>query len=79
MLDLRDLGAETERAAAYALGAARAVLAAGGELVLCTAEAAGPVTARVRFPLDADRRIARAVVGQPGEPPTAWPVVEIGR
>ena len=79
VLDLRDLGDETERAAAYALGAARAVLAEGGELVLCTAEAGGPVTGRVRFPIDANRRVARAVPGAPGDPPPGWPVVEIGR
>ncbi|MEO6627418.1 MAG: DUF58 domain-containing protein, partial [Aquihabitans sp.] len=48
VVDLRDLGAETDRAAAYALGAARAVLASGGELILATCEAGGPVVARVR-------------------------------
>lgn len=79
VVDLRDLGADTERAAAYALGAAWAVLAAGGELVLCTAEAGGPVTAKVRSAIDANRRIARAVPGVPGAPPEGWPVVEIGR
>jgi uncharacterized protein (DUF58 family) len=78
VVDLRDAGDQTERAAAYGLGAARAVLAAGGELVLCTAEAGGPVTARVTNPLDAGRRLARAVPGVPGEPPPGWPVVEIG-
>ncbi|HRW37683.1 MAG: DUF58 domain-containing protein [Acidimicrobiales bacterium] len=79
VVDLRDLGGETERAAAYALGAAWAVLAAGGELVLCTAEADGPVAGRVRTRIDADRRLARAVPGEPGRPPAGWPVVEIGR
>ncbi len=79
VVDLRDLGPDKERAAAYALGAARAVLAAGGELVLCTAEVDGPVTARVGGPLDAGRRLARAVAAAPGEPPEGWPVVEIGR
>jgi uncharacterized protein (DUF58 family) len=79
VVDLRDLGPETERAASYAFGAARAVLAAGGELVLCTAEAGGPVTGRVRSSIDAGRRLARAVPGPPGEPPAGWPVVEIGR
>lgn len=79
VVDLRDLGAETERAAAYALGAAWAVLGAGGELVLCTAEAEGPVTARVRSRIDANRRLARAVPGEPGTAPAGWPVVEIGR
>ena len=78
VVDLRDLGAETDRAAAYALGAARAVLASGGELILATCEAAGPVVARVRTPLDAGRRLARAVPGPPGVAPPGWPVVEIG-
>lgn len=78
VLDLRDLGPDTERAASYALGACRAVLATGGQLALATAEAAGPVVGRVRTPLDAGRRLARAVAGVPGEPPAGWPVVEIG-
>jgi hypothetical protein len=47
--------------------------------VLCTAEASGPVTGRVRSHLDAGRRLARAVEGAPGEPPDGWPIVEIGR
>ncbi|MGN6692919.1 MAG: DUF58 domain-containing protein, partial [Aquihabitans sp.] len=79
VVDLRDLGADRERAASYALGAARAVLAAGGELILCTAEASGPVTARVGTSLEAGRRLARAVAGEPGAAPEGWPVVEIGR
>ena len=79
VVDLRDLGPDKERAASYALGAARAVLAAGGELILCTAEGGGPVTERVRSPLVAGRRIARAVAGEPGAAPDGWPVVEIGR
>lgn len=79
VVDLRNLGMETERAAAYALGACRAVLAAGGELLLATCEVNGPVTGRVRTPLDAGRRLARAVPGPPGEVPEGWPVVEIGR
>lgn len=79
IVDLRELGPETERAASYAMGAARAVLAVGGRLVLCTAEASGPVSEEVRFPIDAGRRLARAVLGPPGEPPEGWPVVEIGR
>jgi uncharacterized protein (DUF58 family) len=79
VVDLRDLGPDKERAASYSLGAARAVLAAGGELVLCTAEVSGPVTRRVRAPIDAARRLARAVAAEPGAPPEGWPVVEIGR
>jgi uncharacterized protein (DUF58 family) len=79
VVDLRDLGPDKERAASYALGAAVAVLAAGGELVMCTAEVAGPVTERVRSPLQAGRRLARSVAAAPGVPPDGWPVVEIGR
>lgn len=78
VLDLRDLGPDTERAAAYALGACRAVLAAGGRLSLATCEASGPVVGEVRTPLDAGRRLARAVPGPPAAPPEGWPVVEIG-
>jgi uncharacterized protein (DUF58 family) len=78
VVDLRNLGPDTERAAGYGLGAALAVLAAGGDLVVCTCEPSGPVTGRVRHPIDARRRLARAVVGPPGEPPPGWPVVEIG-
>ena len=79
VVDLRDLGPDKERAASYAMGAARAVLAAGGELVLCTSEVQGPRTARVRAPIEAGRRLARAVAAEPGAPPEGWSVVEIGR
>lgn len=78
VVDLRNLDMETERAAAYALGACRAVLAAGGELLLSTCEHDGPVVGRVRTPLDAGRRLARAVPGPPGPVPDDWPLVEIG-
>ena len=79
VVDLRDLGPDRERAASYALGAAIAVLGAGGELLLCTAEESGSVVTRVRTRLEAGRRLARAVAGQPGTPPEGWPIVEIGR
>ena len=79
VVDLRDLGADTERAAAYAFGCARAVLGAGGQLLLCTAEADGPVVALANGPLEAGRRLARAVAGPPGGPPAGWALVEIGR
>lgn len=78
VVDLTDTGTQTERAASYGLGAARAVLSAGGELTMCTCEAGGPVTGRVTNALDAGRRLARAVPGAPGKPPPGWPVVEIG-
>lgn len=79
VLDLSDLGADTERAASYALGACRAVLGSGGQLLVATCEADGPVADQVRTLLDAGRRLARAVPGPPGRVPPGWPVVEIGR
>lgn len=79
VVDLRDLGVDTEPAASYAMGACLAVLEAGGQLVLCTFDHTGPVTERVRFPIDASRRLARALPGPPGSAPEGWPVVEIGR
>ncbi len=78
VVDLTDLGELTEQAASYAMGACRAVLGAGGELFLCTAEAGGPVAERVRYPIDAGRRLARAVPGRPGEPPPGWAVARVG-
>jgi uncharacterized protein (DUF58 family) len=78
VVDLRDLGDDTERAVSYALGACRAVLASGGELVLATAEADGAVVGPVRTSLQAGRRLARVVAGPPGPAPAGWPVVEIG-
>ena len=80
VLDLTDLGDQTERAASYALGACLAVLTAGGQLLVVTHEdEAGPVVGLVRHPVDAGRRVARAVPGPPGPPPAGWPIVEIGR
>lgn len=79
VVDLTWLGDRTEAAASYALGACLAVLAAGGQLLVAThEEAAGPVVGIVRHPVDAGRRLARAVPGVPGVPPPGWPVVEIG-
>lgn len=79
VVDLRDLGEEAERAAAYALGAALAVLRTGGVLLIASCEAGGPVLGPVRTEVDAGRRLARAVPGPPAAPPPGWPVVEIGR
>lgn len=78
VVDLTNLGPLTEQAASYAMGACRAVLGAGGELVLCTREDGGPVAERVRYAIDAGRRLARAVPGAPGEPPPGWPVARVG-
>jgi uncharacterized protein (DUF58 family) len=64
---------EAEAAAARAAGLARAVLAAGGQLMLATVERNGPVVARARSRLDVARRLARAIPGEPPEPPEGWP------
>jgi uncharacterized protein (DUF58 family) len=64
---------EAEAAAARAAGLARAVLAAGGQLLLVTVERNGPVVARARSRLDVARRLARAIPGEPPEPPDGWP------
>ena len=79
LVDLSGLEERTEQAASYALGACLAVLDAGGILVLCTAEADGPVTEEVPSKLVARRRLAAAVAGTPGTAPAGWPLVEIGR
>ena len=78
VVDLRDLGPDTERAASYAFGAALAVLARGGELALCTAEETGPVVRRVHTASEAGGCLARATAGVPGLAPKGWPTVEIG-
>lgn len=78
VVDLTDLDDRTEAAASVAFGACRAVLAEGGNLLVCTCEAGGPVVDIVRTPLDAGRRLARAVPGPPAEPPPGWPVMRIG-
>jgi uncharacterized protein (DUF58 family) len=64
---------EAEAAAARAAGLARAVLAAGGQLMLATVERDGPVVARAGSRLEVSRRLARAVPGDPPEPPDGWP------
>lgn len=79
VVDLRDLGEETERAAEYAFGACRAVLRTGGHLMLATCESTGPLVREARTVLEVGRRLAAAVADAPGTPPVGWPVVEIGR
>ena len=78
VVDLRDLDENAERAAAYALGASLAVLRSVGALLIASCEASGPVLGAVRTEVDAGRRLARAVSGQPAAAPPGWPVVEIG-
>lgn len=63
-----------ERAASAAAGAAEDLLVGGARVVLCTAEAGGPVTAEVSDHLGVQRRLARAVGGPAGAAPEGWPV-----
>lgn len=63
-----------EAAASRAAGLVRAVLGMGGQVLLVTNEADGPVVGRAMTPFDAGRRLARAVAGVPPPVPTGWPV-----
>ena len=78
VVDLRGDPIEAERVASYAAGAARSVLGAGGAVLLATCEQGGPVVATVSSVLDAGRRLARAVPGEPLPAPQGWPVLELG-
>ena len=67
VVDLRGGGAAAETAAGRAAGIANAALVAGTPVILCTAEAGGPVAGRVASPVEVSRRLARAVAGAPAE------------
>lgn len=64
-----------ERTASLAAGAARAAHERGARVLLCTAEAAGPVAADAPDELSVQRRLALAVAGRPAAPPVGWPVL----
>jgi uncharacterized protein (DUF58 family) len=66
-VDLSD--ADAEDVASRAMGAALGALRAGLDVTLLTAEPTGPQTGRVRTPVDAGRRLARAVAGRPSDGP----------
>jgi uncharacterized protein (DUF58 family) len=68
-----ELGTDPETAevvAGRAMGAALGALRAGLQVTLLTAEASGPRAGLVRSPIEAGRRLARAVPGRPAEGPT---------
>ena len=77
VLDLRVDGELAEKMASRAAGMCASALRAGVEVVLCTAEPAGPVAGRVTTPTAAGRRLARAVPGAPGQPPRSARVVRL--
>lgn len=66
-----------EKMASRAAGLCAEALRVGMEVVLCTAEEAGPRSERVASPLAAGRRLARAVAGPPGEAPRGCRVVRL--
>ena len=72
---------QVEDVAARAMGAALGGLRAGLQVTLLTREAAGPRAAAVRTPIEAGRRLARAVPGPPadGPIPDGAVVVRLGR
>ena len=69
--------AAVERCAAQAAGAARAARERGARVVLCTAEATGPVVADAPDELSAQRRLALAGPGRPAPAPAGWPVLHL--
>jgi uncharacterized protein (DUF58 family) len=77
VVDLRGPATEAERAASRAAGIAEATLAAGGRVVLATAEPDGPNVGPVYDRRAVGRRLAAAVPGPPPLPPEGWPVVEV--
>ena len=64
-----------EDAASRAAGLAENALAQGARVVLCTAQADGPVSAEVSSLLHLRRRLALAVAGMPAAAPSDWPGV----
>ena len=66
-----------EDAASRAAGLAENALAQGARVVLCTAQADGPVSAEVSSLLHLRRRLALAVAGMPAAAPTDWPAVVV--
>ncbi len=77
VLDLSGDPQLAEKMASRAAGLCAMALRSGMEVVLCTAEEAGPRSERVASPLAAGRRLARAVPGSPGEPPRGCRVVRL--
>ena len=66
-----------EDGASRAAGLAENALAQGARVVLCTAQADGPVSAEVSSLLHLRRRLALAVAGMPAAAPTDWPAVVV--
>jgi uncharacterized protein (DUF58 family) len=79
VVDLRD-ERTSEEAASHAAGLAIAALRQGTEVVMATAEAAGPRLGPVTSPVEVGRRLARATGdGPPASPPEGPGIVVVGR
>jgi uncharacterized protein (DUF58 family) len=74
VVDLNGSPEAAEAVASRAAGIGRAMFASGAALWCCSREEHGPVSAQVVDERDLGRRLARAVVGEPGVPPAGWPV-----
>jgi uncharacterized protein (DUF58 family) len=68
-VELDDDAVASEVVAGRAMGAALGALRAGLQVTLLTAEASGPRAGLVRSPIEAGRRLARAVAGLPADGP----------
>jgi uncharacterized protein (DUF58 family) len=75
VVDLR--GPNPEAAASRAAGIGHATLAMGGYVWCCTREADGGVSEPIRDARELGRRLARAIPGEPPEPPEGWSVEEV--
>lgn len=72
-----DVATRVEVAAGQAVGLVESALMQGARVVLCTAEAAGPVAAEVPDLLAARRRLALATAGSPALAPEDWPSIRV--
>ena len=66
-----------EEAASQAAGLAESAFAQGARVMLCTAQADGPVRNEVSGLLQLRRRLALATSGVPAQAPEGWPVLSV--
>lgn len=66
-----------DETAERAMGLACRAIEDGVDVILCTAEHDGPVAAQVGTPLQAGRRLARAVPGEPAAAPAGTPAIRV--
>lgn len=66
-----------EEAASQAAGLAESAFAQGARVMLCTAQADGPVRSEVSGLLQLRRRLALATSGVPAQAPEGWPILMV--